>query len=200
MLSIQHGCDPDFITIVCDVPMSFRAADITISFSNSRYRVMAVVQWDIKTRKASVSREREDGWWWHGVDRGQAQSFKYTAEQMVASRHFQDVAVLMAVRTSEENSAAAEEGGMEVDVDAEQGGVRQDDHRSAGLRGVAAANEDNLDVDDQGEEVNFHPPRTSTQVSESHGAGAEAVRSEDGGKRPSFLEREEGDNARGAQV
>ena len=199
-LSIQHGCDPDFITIVCDVPISFRAADFTISFSSSRYRVMAVVQWDTITGKASVSREREDGWWWHGVDRGQAPSFKYTAEQVAASRHFQDAAVLMAIRTSEENSAAAEEDEVEEDVVAEQGGVGQDDQRSAGLRGVAAVNEDNLDVDGQGEEVNFHPPRTSTQISESHGVGAEAVRSEDGGKRPSFLEREQGDNARGTQV
>ena len=213
-LSIQHGCDPDFITVVCDVPTSFRGVDFTISFSNSRYRVMAVVQWDIKNRKASVSREREDGWWWHGVDRGQAQSFKFSAAQVAASRHFLDAAVLMAVRTSEEChqeiqentlksydqiSAAAEGDKIDVDTDAdaELGGVGQDDQICEGLRSVAAAKEDNLDVGGQSEEVNFCPPRTSTQ---SHGTGSEEANSGAGGQRPSFSETEEAANGRGTQV
>ena len=189
-LSIQHGCDPDFITIVCDVPISFRAADLTVSFSNSCYRVMAVVQWDINTRKASVSREREDGWWWHGVDRGQAQSFKYTAEQVAASRHFRDAAVLMAVRTSVEGQEEILGNPVEID------GIVQDDQ----IRVGAAAEEEENNLDGQSVEVNFYPPRTSTQRDGSRGTGVEAEVSEVGGKRSRFSAAEESENGGGTQV
>ena len=225
-LSIQDGCDPDFLTFVCDVPINLRAADLIIPFSNSLYRVMAVVHWDIKTRKASVSREKEDGWWWHGVDRRQAQSFKYTAAQVAASRHFQDAAVLMAVRTSEEDQqetlespvesdgigqdvqmskgfrdAAAEEDKMDVDADAEQDWMGQDVKTSELPRGAAtAAQEENWHVDGHSVGINFHPPRTSTQRDENHGTGTEDASSGVGGKRPSLSEAEVAGNERGTQV
>ena len=494
-LSIHPGCDSDFLTIVCDAPICFTGSEFSIAFSRSKYRLMTVLHWDLKNRKSSVSKEKEDGWHWYGIDEGQAESYKYSPAQVEASRHMQDSAVLMMVRmeddedisatgaaaegivqvgetcegdaakglggesgevnqqdsergqvsstaadqfqrdterakalsrdvnpssladllskgvafaawnlgilcrrpeifieldgnciwisvchamdptlrgadlqqaawelrvkalgtviarfeqlsadeviwlqavsvkekqmnpstkeeiksklqsylkggewsgelgdiipqvvasftrralmiidmsyagkttlnivrpgvifdcggeeenacplmlvlqlnhfvplhiaqcaqetavekyklwktsenvnlgieasmegnsnfhppvrTSEENSAAAEEDEMEVDVDAEQGGVGQDDQRSAGLRGVAAANEDNLDVDGQGEEVNFHPPRTSTQRDESHWTGAGDATSGDGGKRSNFSEREDAGNDGWTQV
>ena len=105
-LTIQEGCDPDFLTVVCESPISLSAIDLNINFSNSRYRVMTVVSWDTQSRQASVSRERPDGWWWHGVDEGQAPSYKYSAEQVQASRHLKDVSVLMSVRVGAEGGQA----------------------------------------------------------------------------------------------
>ena len=192
-LSIQHGCDPDFLTIMCDVPISFSSTDFTIPFSNSLYRVMAVVQWDMKNRRASVAREREDGWWWHGVDKRQAESFKFTAEQVAASRQFRDAAVLMAVRTSEESPEQIPEN--TVESAAAEGG------ESEGLRGVAAAiSEEYMDVGGQSEELNFNPQRTSTQRDGRHGTGSEEGISVTGGERASIPETEEAGDHSNNQV
>ena len=49
-LSIQKGCDPDFLTVVCASPTSFSAIDLIINFSNSKYRVMTVVLVDSTVR------------------------------------------------------------------------------------------------------------------------------------------------------
>ena len=143
-LSIQHGCDPDFITVVCDVPICFRGVNFTIPFSNSRYRLMAVVHWDIKARKSAVSREKEDGWWWHGVDMGQAQSFKYSPSQVQAWRHLQDACVLMLVRVDDEQPHNSD---PEEDMIEQVIGVGEE------LRG-AATDEHSLDLGDQSADVN----------------------------------------------
>ena len=143
-LSIQHGCDPDFITVLCDVPICFRGDNFTIPFSNSRYRLMAVVHWDIQARKSAVSREKEDGWWWHGVDVGQAQSFKYSPSQVQAWRHLQDACVLMMVRVDDDQTH---------NTDPEEDGIEQAIEMREELRG-AAADEHSLDLGDQSVEVN----------------------------------------------
>ena len=110
-LSIQQGCDPDFLTVVCDTPTCFSANDLSflsITFSRSKYRAMSVVHWDVGSKKSSVSRVKGDGeWWWHGVEEGQAPSFKYSSAQVMASRHLQDAAVLMMVRVDDEQDSIA---------------------------------------------------------------------------------------------
>ena len=110
-LSIQQGCNPDFLNVVCDSPTCFTSNDLSflsITFSRSKYRAMSVVHWDVGSKRSSVSRVKGDGeWWWHGVEEGQAPSFKYSCAQVMASRHLQDAAVLMMVRVADEQDSSA---------------------------------------------------------------------------------------------
>ena len=100
--SVKDYCDPDFLTIVLEEPASFNAPlKAGIKYGSSRYKVKTVVHWESSKRSASVSREKEDGWWWHGVVDSQGPDFRYNANQMHSSAHLREVAVMMMVRMGE---------------------------------------------------------------------------------------------------
>ena len=187
-LSIQKGCDPDFITVVCASPTSFSAIDLNINFSDSKYRVMTVVSWDTQSKRASVSRERPDGWWWHGVDEGQAPSYKYSDAQVQAFRHLQDVSVLMGVRESGEgNHAESESPACEGLQSAPNKQVERDGETSEVRVTELGSQSMELDqVDVVAGSKDFNPLQTSTQIGSSQcqdeteerrsqGAGREAA-------------------------
>ena len=95
--SVKAFCDPDFLTIVLEQPTHFSAPlKAGTKLGSSRFKVKTVVHWDKSS--ASVSREKEDGWWWHGVVDNQGSDFRYTAEEIQSSAHLRDVAVMMMVR------------------------------------------------------------------------------------------------------
>ena len=97
--TVPHACDPDFITLVCNKPVSLKLRNIKLQFGKSCYSVKAVSHWEEKRKMAAVSREKQDGsWWWHGIVKSQAPEHKYTEAQLEASLHFQQVVVLFAVR------------------------------------------------------------------------------------------------------
>ena len=100
--SVKEYCDPDFLTIVLEQPTSFNAPlKAGIKYGSSRYKVKTVVHWESSKRSASVSREKEDGWWWHGVVDSQGPDFRYNANQMHSCAHLRKVAVMMMVRMGE---------------------------------------------------------------------------------------------------
>ena len=97
--TVPHACDPDFITLVCNKPVSLKLRNIKLQFGKSCYSVKAVSHWEEKRKMAAVSREKQDGsWWWHGIVKSQAPEHKYTKAQLESSLHFQEVVVLFAVR------------------------------------------------------------------------------------------------------
>ena len=104
--SVKEFCDPDFLTIVFEQPTHLSAPlKAGTKYGSSRYAVKTVVHWGESDKKrASVAREREDGWWWHGVDDGQCPDYKYDAEDVESSIHLRDVAVMMMVRMGEEGN------------------------------------------------------------------------------------------------
>ena len=65
---------------------------------SSVYDLRVVVHWDSVTGSASLSREKVDGWWWHGVDESQRPDFKYEDEQLASDTHIRNVAAMMMVR------------------------------------------------------------------------------------------------------
>ena len=155
--SIQEGCDPDFITVVCKSPLSFSATDFNITFSNSVYRVMTVVNWDSLKRQASVSREKPDGWWFHGVEEGQAQSHKYTDTQVKENRHLQEVSVLFGVRV----------GAIREQDEHDQDHQEEDMQDDANIQVQAGGNNEAVDEFNGqrlGTQEGFQPPLTSTQL------------------------------------
>ena len=96
--SVKEFCDPDFLTIVFKKPVNFNAELNGGNVSNygaSLYMVKTVVQWDAAMRGTSVSREKEGGWWWHGVDESQGSDFKYCTEEMHSSAHLKNLTVMM---------------------------------------------------------------------------------------------------------
>ena len=96
---VPEACDPDFLTVVCKPPVNIRARQLRLQFSESSYVVKAVSQWDTERKMAAVSRQKTDGsWWLHGVVKGQAATCQYTEVQLESGVHFQNVAVLFAVR------------------------------------------------------------------------------------------------------
>ena len=98
-ISVKDFCDPDFLTIVLEQPTHFSSPlKAGTKFGSSRYKVRSVVHWDNCKSSASVSREKEEGWWWHGVVDNQGPDFRYTAEEIHSSTHLRDVAVIMMVR------------------------------------------------------------------------------------------------------
>ena len=100
--SVKDYCDPDFLTIVLEQPASFNAPlKAGIKYGSSRYKVKTVVHWESSKRSASVSREKEDGWWWHGVVDSQGPDFRYNDDQMQSCAHLGEVAVMMMVRMGE---------------------------------------------------------------------------------------------------
>ena len=102
--SAKEFCDPDFLTIVLEQPTKFSVPlKAGTKYGSSRYMVKTVVHWVSGKRNASVSREKEDGWWWHGVDESQRPDFKYNAKQLHSSAHLRDVAVMLMVRMREES-------------------------------------------------------------------------------------------------
>ena len=99
-LTIPHACDPDFLTLVCNNPVSIQNRNVRLKFSKSLYSVKAVTHWHEERKVAAVSREKNDGsWWWHGVVKSQALEYKYTEDQLHTFSHFKDVVVLFAVRS-----------------------------------------------------------------------------------------------------
>ena len=158
--SIQQGCDPDFLTIACDSPLSFSADEFNIKLSNSLYKIVTVLNWDKLSRQASVSREKSDGWWFHGVDEGQVQSRKYTDEQVKSKRHLQDVSVLMGIRVG----AIGDDGECEGD---HQGREKMQGEEDENGQTISS-------------EEDFEPPLTSTQAGRNRGLWQSEVGGEDG--------------------
>ena len=162
--TIQEACDPDFLIVACESPLSFSADEFYINLSNSVYRIVTVVNWDKLKRQASVSREKSDGWWFHGVDEGQAKSNKYSDAQVKARRHLQDVSVLMGIRVD----AVGDEG----DSDQDRRGL--EDLQMDCNRMVEA--DDNNQVSEEVSvgslcsEKDFQPDHISTQTDGSQGA------------------------------
>ena len=113
-MQVPHACDPDFLTLVCKPPVNIRAHQLRLQFSRSSYVVKAVSQWQKESQMAAVSRQKTDGsWWFHGVVKGQPADFQYTEAQLESSVHFQDVAVLFAVREESVEEDCGEEVGEE---------------------------------------------------------------------------------------
>ena len=109
--TVPPACDPDFLTLVCNKPVSLKHQTVTIQFSRSRYSVKSVTHWTEGRRMGAVSREKNDGsWWWHGVVKSQALEHKYTEAQLESSLHFQDVVVLFAVRMGPIEEDVSQEG------------------------------------------------------------------------------------------
>ena len=103
--SAKKFYDPDFLTVVLEQPTNFSAPlKPGTKYGSSRYMVKTVVHWINDKGSASVSREKKDGWWWHGVDNSQGPDFSYNAEQISSSAHLRDVAVMMMVRMGEERT------------------------------------------------------------------------------------------------
>ena len=102
--TLKEFCDPDFLTIVLEQPTNFSAPlKAGTKYGSSRYMVKSVVHWDSEKRSASVSREKKEGWWWHGVDNSQEPDFKYTDEQLHSAGYLRGVVVMMMVRMGEKN-------------------------------------------------------------------------------------------------
>ena len=88
-----------------------------LKIGHSSYTVKTVIHWDRKELRSGVSTERKDGWYWHGVDLGQAEGEKYGKNEQDASLNFSKVAALMLVHTgsseeraqNKEKTAVAEE-------------------------------------------------------------------------------------------
>ena len=145
--TVKEFCDPDFLTIVLEQSTNFSAPlKAGTKYGSSRYKVKAVVHWDSDNKSASVSREKEDGWWWHGVDNGQFPDFKYSSEQLQSAVHLRDVAVMMMVRMGE-NCDQPETDQEEAVLNTKGGETRSDA-------------KDN-DLDEELDE-SFNPPLVST--------------------------------------
>ena len=108
-LTVPDNCDPDFLTLVCEKPISLTQRKITLQFGNSRYNVKSVTHWNQERRMAAVSREKMDGsWWWHGVVKSQALEYKYSEAELESRLHFKHVHVLFGVRVNPEDDVAQE--------------------------------------------------------------------------------------------
>ena len=103
--SVKEFCDPDFLTIVLEHPTNFSAPlKVGTKYGSSRYMVKTIVHWVANKGSASVSREAEDGWCWHGVDSSQGPDYSYNSEQISSGAHLRDVAVMMMVRMGEQSN------------------------------------------------------------------------------------------------
>ena len=100
----KEYCDPDFVTVAFAQPVCFRDGKCIVKFGISAYVLKVVVHWDASKALGSVSREKEDGWHWHGVDDGQGQDFDYSADQMRSYAHLRNMAVMMMVRVDPTNA------------------------------------------------------------------------------------------------
>ena len=128
--SVKEFCDPDFLTIVFERPTNFSTPlKLGTKYGSSRYKVMTVVHWVHSKGSASVSREKEEGWWWHGVDDSQGPDLKYTAEQLHSSAHLRDVVVMMMVRMAEESDCQETEQ-QQANLTKDQGQRKQEDRGS----------------------------------------------------------------------
>ena len=104
--------DPDFLAVAFAQPVCFEGGQGIVRFGISVYLLKVVVHWDSSKALGSVSREKEDGWHWHGVDDSQGQDFEYSADQMRSYAHLRNVAVMMMVRvdaTSVEQNSEQQE-------------------------------------------------------------------------------------------
>ena len=98
-MHIPYGCDPDFLTLVCKPPVNIEARKLKLQFSRSSYEVKAVSHWQMESKMGAVSCEKSDrSWWSHALVEGQPADFQYTETELEGGVHFQDAAVLFAVR------------------------------------------------------------------------------------------------------
>lgn len=100
----KRFCDPDFLTVVFPNPVCFEGGKSRTTFGFSSYDLKVVLHWDSIPGCASVSREKLDGWWWHGVDKSQRPDFKYDCKQLASDAHMTDAIALMMVRIDLEES------------------------------------------------------------------------------------------------
>ena len=109
------GNEPDFLILRMGGEVDFEARDMKLIFGRSSYSVKTVMHWDSKELRSSVSTEKKDGWYWHGVDEGQVEEQKYTNSQLDDFLNFDRVAALFLVRTgsSEECAVGQEEQNIE---------------------------------------------------------------------------------------
>ena len=109
------GNEPDFLILRMGGEVDFEARDMKLIFGRSSYSVKTVMHWDSKELRSSVSTEKKDGWYWHGVDEGQVEEQKYTNSQLDDFLNFNRVAALFLVRTgsSEECAVGQEEQNIE---------------------------------------------------------------------------------------
>ena len=86
---------------------------------------------------AAVSRQKNDGsWWFHGVVKCQAANFQYTEVHLESGMHFQNVAVLYAVREElgeEGHGEGVEVGEEENDADVPVGEESGEEDHGEGL-------------------------------------------------------------------
>ena len=102
--SLRDFCDPDFLTIVVERPTNFCAPlKAGTKYGSSRYMLKTVVHWHSGQGSASVSREKKEGWCWHGVDNSQGLDFSYNADQISSEAHLREVAVMMLVRMGQKS-------------------------------------------------------------------------------------------------
>ena len=136
-MQVPHACDPDFLTLVCKPVVNIGARQLRLQFSQSSYVVKAVSQWQKERKMAAVSRQKNDGsWWFHGVVKCQAANFQYTEVHLESGMHFQNVAVLYAVREElgeEGHGEGVEVGEEENDADVPVGEESGEEDHGEGL-------------------------------------------------------------------
>ena len=178
--SAQEFSDPDFLTIALGRPAHFLGQPKAgIKYGASRYSVKTVVHQNSPTRSASVSRQKEDGWWWHGVDTSQGPDFKYNAEQLQSNAHLRDVVVMMMVR---------------IDVRSEkQENEQYQTHFSDDKLGTNEMEAENKidSLSDGGSDERFNPAWASTPAESSKGdrSGQSAGIQPDSGSIPGLVIR-----------
>ena len=100
----KRFCDPDFLTVVFSKPVCFKGGKSVTKFGFSSYDLKVILHWNSFLGCASLSREKMDGWWWHGVDQSQSPDFKYDVDQLASDVHVRDVAAMMMVRSGLQES------------------------------------------------------------------------------------------------
>ena len=127
--SVKKFCDPDFLTIVLEQPTNFNAPPKAgTKYGSSRYILKTVVHGVRGKASASVSTEKKEGWWWHGVDTSQGPDFCYKAEQVASGAHLREVTVMMMVRMGEMKDGQ-ESGQQQTDLNHE---LEQSEHMEGG--------------------------------------------------------------------
>ena len=125
--SLKEFCDPDFLTILFEQTTNFDAPPKKgTRFGSSRYFPKTVVHWVQGKESASVSREKKDGWWWHGVDKSQGPDFHYNAEQITSGAHLRDVTVMMMVRMGDMNDgqeSGQQHANLNCETEEREGGI-----------------------------------------------------------------------------
>ena len=145
-MHVPYGCDPDFLTLVCKPPVNIEARKLKLQFSRSSYEVKAVSHWQMESKMGAVSCEKSDrSWWSHALVEGQPADFQYTETELEGGVHFQDAAVLFAVRLDpneddDGDEMAEEEGDAREDFEEME---IADQHLDSLLRNASEAGDGN---------------------------------------------------------